>query len=399
MIDTIAPTEAEIDADRWLAAAGFRFNPFTYLDAGADPHISAYLVGHEAFAALWNDRPAIMFAPAGGGKTAQRVILLRACWAGPNTGHPFPIPYIPTLSSSGAFPATEAEHLEAILRAGALSLLMALLLRPHWWTALDSAARRLVAGLLDRDLPAPLSYYLAQVQETGSLASLWRGCGMAVAPTVEPPATRWLPLCAELDATPVGSPPVAAAMRLQALADLLLGPLGLSSLYLLVDGIDGFVETAADPQAAVAMLAPLLAHTEDWAAQRLLLKGFFPIEIVAALDAACPEMLQQIRRVILNWSPPQLADVIRQRVWVATEGGFGSLDALCSPGLRDAETQLARIIAPLPREILVLTARLLWEHVRRGDANPKLTPADLQAAAAWYEEQRPPNAQPALVAA
>jgi hypothetical protein len=385
MIDSIAPAESETDVDRWLASVGFYFNPFTYLDAGADPHISAYLVGHEAFAALWNDRPALAFAPAGGGKTAQRVILLRACWAGPDTGYPFPISYVPTLSSSGAFPATGTEHLVAILRAGALSLLLALLLRPHWWVALDGEARRFVAGLLEHDLPAPLAYYLAQAQETGSLASLWRGCGMAVAPTTEPPATRWLPLCAELTTTPAGPIPPDTAARLQALADFLLGPLGHSVVYLLVDGIDGFVETAADPQAAVALLDPLLAYTEGWAAQRLLLKGFFPIEIAAALDATSPALARQTRRVTLRWSPPQLAEVIRQRVWVATEGSFGSLDALCSPGLRDAETQLARIVTPLPREMLVLTERLLWEHIRRGDANPKLTPSDLQAAAAWYE--------------
>jgi hypothetical protein len=252
---------------------------------------------------------------------------------------------------------------------------------------------------LDRDLPAPLSYYLAQAQETGSLAPLWRGCGMAVAPTIEPPATRWLSLCAELIATPAGATPATAADRLQAFVNLLLGPLDLSSVFLLLDGVDGFVETAADPHAAAAMLAPLLANTGAWAAHGLLLKGFFPLEIATALDAAYPEMMRQTRRVILSWSPPQLADVIRQRVWVATEGGFGSLDALCSPSLRDSETQLARIVAPLPREMLVLTERLLWEHIRRGDANPKLTASDLQAAANWYAKQRPPNAPSAGVAA
>ncbi len=395
MSDTIASASLETDVDRWLTEVGFRFNPFVYLDAGADPHIAAYLIGHDAFAALWGDWPALAFAPAGGGKTAQRVLVWRACWTGPDRGHPFPITYLPALSPSGQFPTTLAEHLDAILRASAIALLEALLLHPHWWSALDGTTRETARGLIERDLPAPLPYCLAQLQETQAVLPLFRSLGVASLPTLEPDSDRWLPVCSDLARTSSRDVPAATASRLQALLDLVMGPLSLSAVYLLVDGIDGFAETATNPAAAMALLQPLAENSGHWARRGLFVKGFLPAELAPAAGGAFAAAARLTQTTTLSWAPPRLAEVIRQRVYVATQGGFGSLDALCSPGLRDTETQLARIVAPLPREILVLTERLLWEHTRRGDASPKLTPADLQAAAAWYEEHRPPSAQPA----
>ena len=134
--------------DRWLTDAGFRFNPFVYLDASVDPHLSAYLVEHQAFATLWGDWPALTFAPAGGGKTALRVQIMRSCWSGPDTDHPFPISYVPLMDHQGGLPGTLEGHSRSILQAGTLQLLLALLLRPHWWAALDAHARRLIRGLL-----------------------------------------------------------------------------------------------------------------------------------------------------------------------------------------------------------------------------------------------------------
>ncbi len=388
MSDTSALADSDTDVDHWLADVGFRFNPFVFLDAGADPHIAAYLIGHEAFAALWGDWPTIALAPAGGGKTAQRVLVSRACWAGPDIGHPFPVTHIPALGPSGKYPTTLSEHLDAILRSGALSLLEALLLHPHWWAALDGETRRTVRGLLERDLPIPLEYCLARLQEDQAVSPLFRSLGAMSLSAPEPSLVRWSPVCGDLAKTPAGDAPPAAASRLQTLLALLLGPLGLSSVYLLVDGVDGFVETATDADAASALLRPLLANTGAWAARGLFVKGFFPIEIASALAGAVAVPARPIRETTLSWEPSRLAEVVRQRVFVATEGAFGSLDAISSPGLRDAETRLARIAEPLPREMLVLTARMLWEHVRRGGMADRLDMADLQAAAAWYEAQR-----------
>ncbi|MBK8050168.1 MAG: hypothetical protein IPK16_25535 [Anaerolineales bacterium] len=59
--------------------------------------------------------------------------------------------------------------------------------------------------------------------------------------------------------------------------------------------------------------------------------------------------------------------MIRRRAYVATDGDFGSLDAISSPELRDVETTLARIPKPLPRELIWLVNQLLYVAAQRTD--------------------------------
>jgi hypothetical protein len=52
---------------------------------------------------------------------------------------------------------------------------------------------------------------------------------------------------------------------------------------------------------------------------------------------------------------------------------FDSLDAISDPGLLNVEASLASKVRPLiPREVLMLTERLLVEHVQRHGARGKL---------------------------
>jgi hypothetical protein len=76
-------------------------------------------------------------------------------------------------------------------------------------------------------------------------------------------------------------------------------------------------------------------------------------------------------------------------VYVAAEGAFGSLDAIASPGLRDVETILAKAVLPLPREVLVLTRRVLEEHVRREGSQGRIQEEDVDVAIQWYSAHKP----------
>ena len=207
--------------------------------------------------------------------------------------------------------------------------------------------------------------------------------------TETPGEELWRSLCDTLLKTPAAAVPASSRKRLDTFVEVLVGELGLSSVYLLVDGVDGFFETATDPRAAVALIDPLLAHVTGWAQHRLFLKAFLPAEVAPALETGHLALLRTCRRADMKWFTPLLADVIRRRVFIATEGAFSSLDALSTPELTDVETQLARAVTPLPREALVLTGRLLWEHARRSNGADKLDVADLEVAMRWYEGQRP----------
>jgi hypothetical protein len=368
----------------WLEWLGLRFDPFGPLDAASDPHLGEYLVGHEVFAHVWGDWPSWVFAPPGGGKTALRVRTSQACWVGQETNRPFPIPYVPQYLSWGHASPSLDDHLSALARAGAVALLLALAHRPHWLFRLDEGARQNVRDILEWNLPGPLSGYLDLCRQSGSLLPLREVLDPSfVLPDPPDAATlnRW---CDVLDAAFESDLRPSPVARWNNLRRLLLDTLGFRSIYVLVDGLDAAPETATDAQAMVDCLAPLVPLADDWAEQRAFVKGFLPTEAQRFVS-----VFTRARAATIHWTPELLAKVIQRRVYVASEGAFDSLDAVASPALRDIEMVLAEAVLPLPREILVLTRRVLEEHVQRAGSSGRIQEQDVDAAIRWYSAHQP----------
>jgi hypothetical protein len=375
----------------WLRELGLRFDPFEYLEASADPRLGDYVVGQEAFAVAWDDAPALVFAPAGGGKTAMRIYATRACWVGLGGAHPFPIPYILANHTPDRPPSPE-DHLRELTRAGARALLIGLLFRPERFFQLESADRHAVTALLWDALPSPLPRYLAIARGRNGLVEVSRHVepGYNLAHPPDRPALLALcdALAESLPAVAATSPPAEQFAQLTA---LLRGPLGFRSVYIMVDALDAFPETLRSPTVAVAWLEWMLTQAMPWATQQIFLKGFLPTETELAFATHTSAISTAIRHARLNWTAPMLAELIRRRVYVASAGEFGSLDAVCGPDVRDIETQLIRALpaaARLPREALVLVGRVLYEYARRlGHVVGRLGAADLDAAIRWYRTQ------------
>ncbi|MEM3646840.1 MAG: hypothetical protein QW334_01660, partial [Thermofilum sp.] len=179
-----------------------------------------------------------------------------------------------------------------------------------------------------------------------------------------------------------GSPPPSPEERWAQFKKLLRSLLTFPSIYVLVDGLDGAPETIADPSAIARFLEPLFRWSEEWAEERVFLKAFLPAEARPLLEGRFPNVFASAHTI--HWTPDLLAEVIRRRVYVATEGSFGSLDALASPALRDIETLLAKTVIPIPREMLVLTRRVLEEHVQLAGYNSLIGEEEVEKAIQWY---------------
>lgn len=370
----------------WLNSLGFRFDPFQHLEASADPHLGEYIVGHETFAITWDDTPALIFARAGGGKTAMRIYAARACWVGLGGSHPFPIPYVLPNYVVADHPISLDAHMRGLLQATAAALLIGLAFRPERFLALNTTDRRALTAILQRTLPGPLSHYLDMMREASTPLALSALVDRAYVLPDPPNQRMLLDLCAALDdaASPDSISPDLPKDLFERLVEFILGPLNFRSIFLLVDGVDAFPETMADPAAAAECVTSLLAQATAWTEQRIFLKCFLLIETQAPLAAQLPYVLPKIRQASLVWTPMLLAEVIRRRVYVASGGEFGSLDALAGPALRDVETTLVKSIPPLPREALVLVGRVLSEYTRRDGESGRLEPEDIDAALGWY---------------
>lgn len=376
---------------QWLNTVGLRFDPFTMLNAADDPHLSEYLVEHEVFARLWGNDLAWVFAPPGGGKTALRCRVTQACWIGQETNRPFPIPYLPPFLSWGSIAPTLEDHLAALAQVTARALLLTLAYRPHWTLRLSAAARQEVRHALVMSLPGDLESYLDLCRQTADLQLLRRVLDLdhAFALPNPPETEKLLQWCdgwknlSEAKARP------GPQMRWEALRYVLLDVLKFESLYLLLDGLDAAPETGTASEAVVDVLTPLLERATGWSQQKVYLKGFLPLETHSLLSMHFPGLFTPRQTNVLQWTVPLLAEVARRRVYAASQGAFDSLDAIASPALRGLEAWLAAEVLPLPRELLVLTRRVLQEHVTSGDNIGPLQEVDVQRALHWYQAQRP----------
>lgn len=373
----------------WLDTAGFLFNPFLLLEASADSRLSSYLVGHEAFSAAWGNWHSFVFAPAGGGKTALRVHVAQSCWVGQDINRPFPILYSPPFLKWGHVTPVFGDHLAALVESGALSLLLILVHRPHWFLRLGVSARQKVSTILDWCLPGSLESYLQPCLGTKSLEPLSGDFPAAFLPPEPPQAEILLEFCHTI-LSPVRSRLSVQSIedKWNALIEILLKILQVPEVYILLDGIDSIQETASDPIAAAACLSPLLDELPIWAERHIYLKAFLPEELYETV-LSWQSLPKQAHSIKIHWTPDLLAEVVRRRIYVASQGVYNSLSPLAAPDLRDIEILLAREVIPLPREMLVITQRVLTEWTKRQSESPRIELVDVEHAIGWYKKNRP----------
>ena len=387
----------------WLDTLGLHCNPFDakYLDAGADPNLSSYLVGHEAFAAIRQDQAAIVFAPIGGGKSAFRVRLARSCRVGEGGRRILPVIYtLPKPQQLTGVTNVYERHLHYILRCLGVELLFALAYRPHEFLDLRSLDRRRVASQLAANFPGDLALQVEQIASEGGLLPLVQLIDPSAERLIaEPSAERLQAFCVALsDEVHAANRQIAdikrqpTIHRFQNLVTLIKQTLNFAAIYLLIDGVDAYVEVITNGRRRLGdLLTPLLQQTGAWAAENLYSKYFLPNELLTAVkfsELFQPGSITDLKLISIEWTRASLNAVLQERLRFASDGRFTNLDAICAPNLRGVQEQLLEVAAPLPREVLALAEQLLLTHVTRLEEPALLEPADLAMAIAHYQGAR-----------
>jgi hypothetical protein len=373
----------------WLAKElGLRFDPFTHLDAGADPQLSTYLVDHEAFPLLWGNWPSFLFAPNGGGKTAFRVRLARACRVRLDNRRILPVIFRPPSPQDSPQSLEENSYFEALLNAVATALLLELAYRPDRFLRLNTTSQKEVRFFLERNLSGPLDYYLEQLEDAGALEPLTR----TFDPTAKGLPSKPLPesirsFCEKMYQTQIeGNLSSDPLTQIEQAIDLLKRSLGYEAVYVLTDGVDAYVQ---DPSIAMQLLEPLLTRTRTWEKSGFFIKYFLTEELLPSIRELHQPLLTSPSKVtIIEWNVDSLAEVVRERLRVASEGMFDSLTAISRPDVSgQIERHLAEAISPsIPREIIRLSQRVFTEHVDRVGPYGRLEQRDFEAALAWYPD-------------
>lgn len=375
---------SENQTTSWLTRVGFAFNPFERLEASNDPHIADCLIGHEMFEVAWETAPAAIFAPAGGGKTAMRIYTLRACWLSNSKRRKFPISYdLPLFASPTDLTCLEAHQL-GLVAATATDLLLACAFRPSLYLDLSLPRRLHLLSLLQAALPASLTYALELLAETADprLLSGRLDRTYLFPETTLPDAVKGFCTAAQRDLESASVDLLESAALLEALLAFIFEDLSFESILILLDGVDGSGFQTGNLQAQFDLIAPLLNQAVAWSERRIYLKAFLPIDLDAYLVNQTPSFFQQSLRAEIRWDVPKLAEILRRRVYVASQGRFGSLDALSSPALRDIETLIALRARPLPREVITFAGMVLSNYLER--RREYLEPEDILKAEQQY---------------
>jgi len=155
----------------------------------------------------------------------------------------------------------------------------------------------------------------------------------------------------------------------------LMRKIGILATYILVDGVDELMESAADPTYAHSIIRPLLTHLRLMdETHYLALKFFLPTDVeqqVISDTAFRKDRGFVIQR--LEWLEDDLVKILRERLNALrrpdyeirdrTAAGF---DALCVPELRgQIEQDIAALVEGNPRRLMNFCSLMATSHCNR----------------------------------
>jgi hypothetical protein len=336
-----------------LSVFGLNFDPFEHLDSTKDVHLQEYLIIPEAAKIALSDQPVAICAQPGGGKSALRIYT--ANFYRDSRGVRFAVTYIPESYSSDP-----RLHFEGIMRALARAVFMYLVSYPDLFFVLGAEIRQKVKRLL-MGLPYGLPFNLDGLLAAEFITEIEQLLGVSALSGLQKLDKSHRQLAQELARESSRPEP----LRLEESFELLRDAFGAKSIHILVDGLDGFVETRSW-HALIAWIRPLLEVLNDWDRYNIYLKFFLPMDIS---ETPALRAIRSLRTATLEWDDNLLASLVRRRIFVASGGNFDSLDALSAPDIRNVELTLVRQLEgrdKLPRQIIRRSKDLLQTLMTSG---------------------------------
>jgi hypothetical protein len=379
----------------WLSSVGLKVNPFATLDASKDPFIPFYLIDHDQFKTVSGDFTSFIFAPPGSGKSAFRVRLARDCRVGKDRRRIFPIVYNlpdPRLLRGSNFGSDT--HYKQLAKSAAQELLLYIVYHP---SSIIENKDLMVAIRQSFDTNFQVDY-LQQMLDQGSVKPLLDSFDLTAGLLPNPPSKKDIQiLVRELNRfrilVTVKPEP---KQRFEQIVKIIFELLRFEAIYILIDGVDGYVETAKDAKRGVEAISWLLGKNNEWRETNIFMKYFLPVEMITALEDKFHSLLTSESKVtIIKWDADTLGEVVRQRLQEASGGKYRSLRAISSLPLRGAKRapedvlarEIVRIGNPNPRDLIKTVNRLLIYHAQH-EAEEKLTPKDMATAIDWIRNER-----------
>ncbi len=413
MADPTSPHQQAKTLATWLKEHGFTENPFALREAGREERLSEYFVEgpyyDEIKGSADDPRTAFVFAARGCGKSAYRVMIQRSCRPDDRDSPILAVPYtdfsrVLAETSGDLSQITVNHHLRAILAAGLTTLLREFVESPESFLELPRKRQGIFKALMAEHAPLLLHPTLLsdRLREWGKEAAadlLEEAAEQELPDTLLASTSGPLPrllhtlLIEPPEPLPDGLPLIEHWRALVALVQRT----GLKAVYVLVDGLDEFPETAVDPQTAVTtFLLPLITNLFLMETPPAAFKFFLPLEVFDALQENPAVRFDRLNRHHLEWRDEHLVRILRSRLQAFSGGRISSLDAMADVDVAGRiDGQLVKWAYGSPRNLLLLGDILFTVHCDQGgESKSLLTEEDLQRVPDRFEREYGPLVPP-----
>jgi hypothetical protein len=356
---------------RFFSSIGFDENPFAHTNADEEvERLPDYFISPPYFSAVFGNpadpKSFVVFAPRGGGKSAQRIMIERSCAMNKVLAITYDRFDFPELDRAGEVKLYH--HLYKIIRFALMGILITV-----------NNERQLAEDLSkhDREIIVKLAaQYLAGVNEAilktalDSLKSLkdkvkdfWNEWLPLIGPSIKLLLNKLLGVeISDLDK--YGENPSKESTDLKYQLGLVIGivrKLGFQSIYVLIDRVDEAELTGNDARASFSLLRPLLKDLE-----LLELDGIgFKFFLWDQLEPLYTEIARtdRIRKETLEWDDEMLEAMWRKRLLAYSRGQISELLSVSEETKPRNPDQLALIFANhSPRDMIRIGAHIIAEQ-------------------------------------
>jgi hypothetical protein len=355
---------------------GFTHHPFAHTNADEEPDLDKYFVRPKFFDAMIGDpeRPvsSVVFAPRGGGKTAQRRMIENIS----QSQNFLAITYdrFDEITKPRSLEAARDTHLEAIIARVFVSYLTALAALPAAVDSLSNSDRELIASFAAKYLKNMTGSQLRDLlREVRSLSVAAKDFWETNTTLIEPIlgfVGKWLglPKLKFPRSTKKGLELGPHKSQLEALYGL-VRKVGFKSIYVLIDKVDETPASNNDAKATYQIVKPLLVDLE-----LLGLKGYcFKFFLWDAAEQyyrdgdARPDRITIYK---LTWDRKLLQNLLAERLRAYSNGQHASF-ASVAPDVTTPDELMALLANQSPRSLISIGNSILAAQAE-SDPNSKV---------------------------
>lgn len=366
---------------------GFSSDPFASTNSEDEDLLEDYFVPPPYFPSVLGDpqapKPRVIFAPRGGGKTAQRRMIEIRCM---DEDLPFVCLTYDNFDGPSAPNLTLNDHLAALCRLLTVTILEYLDRKPERAVDLSNHEKRIVKVAAETFASGlSLSEYNTAFSAVKSLGDrtteFWHKYGGVIAAGITIAMKK-----AGLDDVSIPTQLRNQAQNLDAsaryfyeeLVDIIVSPLRGGSIYILVDKVDETSATNGHPAAAWALIENLIQDLPTVEKKGVAFK-FFLWDQLRPLFRDAAARADRIQPAILEgWDVGQLRTMLSRRLRAYSDTKVANLNELMeNPHLIDSHVLLCHLAKGSPREMIRMAESIAAEHTRTNGEKHPITQGEL----------------------